>query len=290
MVDRRVFCVVLIAVLILTAGHSAAATASDQAPKVDIGDLNHGKDHVRWPAPESLVKNLYSDDDQTRLHAIVQITASKEPLSQYFQTPSEVELRYAALGTSQVQQAIVAIAFGPYLFGAVGAKENGVWTRISSFSCWCKYERGDLLANFVQVEDGPGGGSELVLHANGGGTGIYTQHEARFRYYHGELHLVIAFMSRYQTCNPTLPGPYTCELEQRWFLPNSGGSAVRAVLAKTHYSFSPYRVPEITSQVRGMELSYARVFTCQNYDWDLEKFRYTKSEAPHPCKVRPPDK
>jgi hypothetical protein len=123
---------------------------------------------------------LQADDDQTRLQALAQIDAFKEQPNKVVERPSEVELRYASLGTGEEQQAIVAIYLGPMLFGAVAARQNGIWIRIASFSCWCRYESGDLIGNFVGIEPGPDCGSELVLRASGGGTGVYSQNEARF--------------------------------------------------------------------------------------------------------------
>jgi hypothetical protein len=239
---------------------SSAAQVLNQNPEEDLGSLKLSHAHVRWQTPESLVNGLRADDDQARLQALVQIGAFKEQTTKIVDKPSEVELRYASLGAGEEQQAIVAIYLGPMLFGAVAARQNGVWIRIASFSCWCKYEAGDLIGKFVEIEAGPDGGSELVLHASGGGTGVYSQNEARFRYHRGELHLVFSFVSRFQECNPTVQGPYECYVERRWFYSYDWDSIPGGVLVESRLSSPSDDEPEAQVDVRDLELSCQGVF------------------------------
>jgi hypothetical protein len=211
----------------------------------------------------------------------------EEGLAKIDEKPSEVELRYASLGTNDEQQAIVTVRMAPMLFGAVAVEERGVWHHVANFSCWCKYEAGDLIGKFVQIETGPDGGSELVLHASGGGTGVYTQNEARFRYYHGELHLVFSFVSRFRTCDPTAPGPNQCQVERRWFYPQDLESIPGSVLVESRLSFSSNSVPEVQFDSRDLELSRAKTFSCRAYTWNKEKLLYTQSSTSKPCNRRP---
>jgi hypothetical protein len=274
--------------LIIALGCSSSAQVSKPTPQADLGYLVLNHTHVRWPTPESLVRSLQADDDQTRLRALELIGASDGPSAEIDARSSEVELRYAPVGTAQEKQAIVAIHSATMLFGAVAVQQAGIWHRVANFTCWCKYESGDLIGNLVQVESGPDGGSELVLRASGGGTGIYSQYEARFRYYGGELHLVFSFVSRLQRCDPTAPGPYKCQVERRWFYVQNYGSTGGGVLVESRLNFAASSAPEIQFHIRDLELRHAKIFSCKTYQWDKEKFRYTEFSAPNPCKARPP--
>lgn len=49
---------------------SAAAQESMPVPAQDTGYLYVSHDHVQWPAPEVLVKDLASRDDKVRLQAL----------------------------------------------------------------------------------------------------------------------------------------------------------------------------------------------------------------------------
>lgn len=119
--------------LFMASSVSSAAQDSKPNSKEDLELLALSHTHVQWPIPESLVNDLQANDDQTRLRALAQIGASERQTTA--DRPSEVELRYASLGTGEEEQAIVAINIGPMLFGAVAAQQNGAWLRIASFSC-----------------------------------------------------------------------------------------------------------------------------------------------------------
>jgi hypothetical protein len=267
---------------------SFSVQASEPNPKADLGSIELNYAHLPWPTPESLIRSLQADDEQTRIRALVQMGVPKEGLAKIDEKPSEVQLLYASLGTNDQQQAIVAVRMAPMLFGAVAEQEKGVWQRVASFSCWCKYETGDLIGNFVHVEAGPEGGSELVLHASRGGTGVYTQSEARFRYYCGELRLVISFTSRFRSCDPTAPGSTQCHVERRWFYPSNRDSIPGSVLVESHFNFPANSVPGVQAESQDLELSHAKTFSCTVFNWDKEKFVYTESGASSPCKPQPP--
>src|SRR5260370_2976394 len=101
---------------------SSSAQVSKPKAKADLGTLTFSRTHLRWPTPDSLVKDLRADDDQTRLQALTLVGAS--PSGDMTGTPSEVALRYASLGTDGEQQAIVAVYMRPMLFGAVAMREQ----------------------------------------------------------------------------------------------------------------------------------------------------------------------
>ena len=282
-ISRIIFCSSTMA-MALALSLATSAQSSEPNPKADLGSIELNYARIAWPVPESLIKNLRADDAETRIRALKQIGVPEDGLAKIDEKPSEVQLLYASLGTNDQQQAIVAVRIAPMLFGAVAVPENGVWHRVTSFSCWCKYEAGDLIGDFVHVEAGPDGGSELVVHASRGGTGVYTQNEVRFRYYRDKLRLVIFFASRFRTCDPTAPGPAQCHAERRWFYPSNGSSIPESVLAESRFSFPANSLPGVRSEIRDFELSRAKTFSCTAYAWDKEKFIYTESGPSSPCK------
>jgi hypothetical protein len=284
MVSSRIIFHACTMTMALALSFSASVQASEPKDTADLGSIELNYAHLPWPTPESLIKSLQADDEQTRIRALVQMGVPKEGLAKIDEKPSEVQLLYASLGTNDQQQAIVAVRMAPMLFGTVAEQERGAWQRVASFSCWCKYEAGDLIGNFVHVEAGPDGGSELVLHASRGGTGVYSQSEARFRYYRGELRLVISFTCRFRTCDPTSPGPAQCHVERRWFYPSNRDSIPASVLVESHFNFPANGVPGVQYESRDLELSHARTFSCTVFTWDKEKFVYRESGATSPCR------
>lgn len=283
------FAVVILSML-LALPFSCAAQPSKSTAQTDLGDLVIGRDHVKWPSPESLVKNLRSQNEDLRSEAFLLLGASAQADTEVTDTSgisNQVQLRYADLGADNAEHAIVAVSVGNWLYGAVAAQTNGSWTRIANFFCWCKYESGDLLGEFIQVKDGPRHGSELVLRTSGGGTGTYEQTEAHFRYHRGELRLVFSFVSRRRTCNPTAPGPLTCQAERRWFYPQNFDLIPGGVLVETHLSFSPLGEAEAEWAIRELELRHSKNLSCKPYRWNEAKFLYERFAGPTPCKPKP---
>lgn len=238
-----------------------------------IGELRVNRTHAAWPSPESLVREMRSQDKAVRLKALrlVGTDANEELFADA--GPDEIELRYASLGEGRTKQAIVLVEASSYAYAAVAVPELNAWERIAVFECWCKYEDFTLLDDFVRVEYTYRGIPDLILRASGGGTGVYEQTEARFALQGGEQRKVLSFISRRRTCPA---GTDTCLYEQRWF--RSG----QLVEAKAGFE---------GGLNADWDLANARNFksiTCTAYKWDAASFTYMRSGAAHPCRYKPP--
>jgi hypothetical protein len=274
-------------VLLLTVFWPLAAL-SGKAAQRDTGDLTLGHVHVDWPTPETLIKELRSTDDQVRLKALelLGVRESKVPVPADPKTGSpatvivkeveESELRYATLGPGDDQQAIVAANIGSDLYGAVVVQTPKGWQRIANFYCWCRYEDGDLLAGFIQVEYADSA-YELVVHASGGGTGLYAQSEFRFRIHHGELKTVLSFTNQYRECRYAVSGKGSCDGERRWFREGVDGG----VLVESKFGFP---IAEEGYSISQLELLHAQPPRCTAYRWDAKAFQYAPSSASHRCR------
>ena len=296
--------VVRVISLLLLVSLSAAGQGLKPAPAEDFGYLDVRHDHVQWSSPESLARDLHSENDAVRLKALlllgfteqtahVPIRAQTSPttvIGQAVVTPDQIELEYAALGEDATQQAILAVhtAQNQLILAAVAVSKPKGWDRIATFACWCKYEMylgRDALADSVQVRPAPEPGPttpghfELVLRASGGGTGIYTQNEGRFRVYHGELHRVLSFVSRKLSCPP----PEPCSFEKRWFYMTGIGNAMGGVLVEGRGRYAVSNLPPIDHFVRELENRSLREVTCSTYIWDAKGFRYEPLAATSPC-------
>lgn len=274
-------------IFLLATTLTSSANGKRASADVDLGPLTMNYSDVSWPSPESLLENLRAKNYETRDRALSLVGVAHSAEAASFDPPQETELRYAGLGVDETQQVIIGVRRDPMLYGAVAAQIGGRWHRIAAFSCWCKYESGDLLGAFIQIQSAPDVGQELVLRASGGGTGVYSQQQAHFRYYHGELQLAFTFVSHHRECNPTKPGPYYCEVERRWFYVNSWDSVPGAVLVESRVRLFPETDPEPEfKSIRELELTHAQKFSCKTYKWDKEKFRYEPFVALNPCKPR----
>jgi len=297
MVVRMISLLVLVSI-------SAAAQGLKPAPAEDLGYLEVRHDHVQWPTPESLAKDLRSKDEEVRVKALqllgfteqqarVPIWAQTSPtrvIREAVVMPDQIELEYAALGEDATQQAILAVQASQrqLTFAAVAVPGPKGWERIATFDCWCKYEMylgQDALAESVQVRPAPEPSPttpehfDLILRASGGGTGIYTQNEGHFRVYHDELHRVMSFVSRKLSCPPT----EWCDVEKRWFYTTSFGNVMGGVLVEGRGRYASENQPPVGHFVRDLENRSLREVTCSTYRWNEQSFQYEPLAATNPC-------
>jgi hypothetical protein len=281
----------------------------EAATKEDFGQLGVSREHVKWVSPESMVRDLRAQSEGVRFNALQLVgvldTLARTPVwsnttpsvvtGSRVVEPEQIDLRYAALGSDETQQAIVVVqVVGTYAFAAVATpKENG-WDRIATFSCWCKYDADSVIDTFVSLIRAPEpyregvGHFELVLRASGGGTGIYEQNEVHFRLYGGEMKAVISFISRVQAVSEGTPQPPRLSIERRWFYPSllvnlpDGRSESVAVLAESRgESAVP---PAVEFSVRDLQDRYLKPMTCLTFRWNPKVFNYELAPGPDPCK------
>jgi hypothetical protein len=248
------------------------ASAAQQPSWERIGELRVNRTHAAWTSPESLVRDLRSQDKAVRLKALrlVGTDANSEDLFADA-GPDEIELRYASLGEGRIKQAIVMVEASSYAYAAIAVPSVNAWGRIAVFECWCKYEN-RLLDDFVRVEYTYHGIPDLLLRASGGGTGLYEQTEARFALRGGEMRKVLSFVSRRREC-PV--GTDTCLYERRWFKNDQLAEAKAALASDVNEDW------ELT------DARHLKSITCTAYKWDATRFAYTRSGTAKPCKYEP---
>jgi hypothetical protein len=287
--------------LILLLALISTDSALGQPPKLtldkDANELSTDFSPARWTSPEKLLNDLRSDDDTTRLKALILFgltteeaqfdlpSANGKPSEKGVEAPDQVQLRFATLGEDGTQQAILSAELHyDTEYVAVATPVNGGWNRVGVLSCWCKYERGDIFATFVQLQPAAGIAQtmELVLHASGGGTGVYEQTESRFRMHYGRLVRVASFISREMDCPAGYSKPQPCTLDRRWFDWTVQDGISGGILVEGHGSFLSER--PVAWQVRDLEIRQLQRVTCTGFNWNDKQFRYEQVKLnPDPC-------
>jgi hypothetical protein len=276
-----------------------------QQKQVEFGQLSMVSGNAAWPNPESVVRDLHSSNEEVRSKALSAVGVSAalrrklwhrdDGTSVYAVNAAEqVELRYAALGSDDSQQAIVAVQIGDSAFVTVATPVGNGWKRVGQFNCWCKYDTNRLLDEFMEVRRAPEPNVyrfELVLRASGGGSGMSSQDEAHFRYHDGEMKPVITFMSRRASFHLGMPKPYL-EMQRRWFHTDLGTNLGTSVLVEGHADLSPGTYLEIEAStyeasVRDLESRRLGPLRCRTYKWNEETFRYEPAGNAGPCKDSP---
>ena len=319
---RRRFCLItLVAALrFMLPAPASGQMVAKQAMKTpwsdEVGNLVSRYDQAAWPAPEALLQDLRSPQDETRLQALQLVgltdqqahhavwgqaqTTPPKVIGQIIAIPDQIQLLYAVLGGDGIQQAIIAVQDGQMNYAAVGVPTPKGWKRVAAFDCWCKYD--GPLDEFVQLRAGsmgPPASFELVLRASGGGSGLYSQEEAHFRVRQGELRRVLSFESRRRHSNAGFTG--ACKqpnasiecvsLAESWFIfpaqiANSPDyKFVGGVLLEAHGEFDPANTARQYSAASWelLRRQYMQVFTCRAYRWNQQQFRYIPSRSTISC-------
>lgn len=285
-----------------------------QTKVVEIGQIDMIPAHAAWPAPEPVVRDLRSPKEDIRLQALALVGVPEQlrhqpvvpgsgtasaGVSQEVVKPPQIELRYAALGAGNQQQAIVALQVGQQAYAAViNPTSDGKWERVATFNCWCKYDTRDFLGEFVTITQAPaanGERSELVIRASGGGSGLYTQDEAHFRLYRGEMKAVLHLVTRHVAFHLGIPKPYL-EIDRRWFhagFDENGQNFAGGILVEGHANLLPnavssFEVSPYEASIRDLESRHLGRLQCRPYEWSESKFQYVPSAASKPCHVGQP--
>ena len=289
---------------------SILAFAQTAKPTVEsIDDTVIDREPATWTSPESVLSELRSANDETRLKALKlaglndqqahyavwsQVNdGTSKIIGQAVVTPKRTQLMYAALGEDASQQAVIAFDDGiQSVYAAVAVHKGNGWERIAALTCWCKYDmrpEQDTVSESVSLRPAIEPGSpdnqihrELVVHSSGGGSGVYSQSETHFRVYHNQLRNIISFTSAYRNGTPTVT------LERRWFtflsLPNlPAPDTLRGVLVEAKGTWEPDNAPTIQWDVRALLDRHLRSVTCTAYRWDEKTFSYVRTNETVPA-------
>jgi hypothetical protein len=283
-------------------------------PVEEIGDAVVNSENEPWPSPESVLNDLRSPNNETRLKAskLAGLTdqqaheklwsqgnaSPSKVIGEMMITPGRTDLMYAALGEDASQQAILAfeVPSMSFTYATVALQKGNRWERVVAFNCWCKYDMNldqDALAEFVSLRPVPETDPaklkhyELVVRSSSGGSGVYTQTETHLRLYHDQLHSVLSFVSSYHNGSPKGPTPSWQQLERRWFTfaPVPDGT-LRGVLVEAKATFPADEYPEIEWTLQSLLDVHVKKITCRAFRWDPTALRYEpSSEAVSACEV-----
>jgi len=272
-----------------------------QQPPIEIEQLYIDRKHADIAAPESIVRDLRSSNEDLRQKALAvvgvpevlrrKLTYENPTSMPVLATvkPEQIELRYAALGSGDLQQAILAIQVGDNGYVAIATPKANGWELVAQSGCWCKYDMTRFLDELVEIVQAPEPGRfELVLRASGGGSGLSSQNEAHFRLFRGDMKPVISFQSRYANANlhgsGTPPAP-VFEIERRWF--HTGyegrGTLVEGKAILKFDSCPPIELSTFEGSVRDLESRHLGVLSCRPYQWNAKAFQYEPAGPSSPC-------
>jgi hypothetical protein len=247
------------------------------------------------PAPQSLTRQLSSDDERARIGALSSIGAPGQYLNHgHVPYPHSMELDMLQLSTSDELDAVLTVELDQHVVSAVLVPDSGNWKRVATLTFASAFSAGATTpSNFVRplrswLEPGR---YRAVYHASvTSPNGDFTENEADLRVINGHAAVVISFVSGARQCDTAglRPQHQSCELIQRWMEPDPNDPTHHFTLITGTGHMSARDADDPLTRSRNYRLTRLRSFSCQPYVYSdaLQHFEPTANSAP--CVAREP--
>ncbi len=271
---------------------SSPAVAGPVAPvSTGLGAIQFMPTSLGVPAPQSLTRQLESDDERARLGALSSLGAPGQYLTRgHIPFPHSMELDMVQLSTSDELDAVLTVELDQHVVSAILVPEAaGTWRRVATLSFASSFNAGATTpSNFVRplrswLEPGR---YRAVYHATvDGANGDFTENEADLRVINGRAAVVISFVSGARQCDTTgqlRPPHQTCEITQRWLEPDPTDPTHHFTLITGMGHISAHDADNPLTHSRNYRLTRLRSFACQPLIFSdaAQHFEPTANSAP----------
>ncbi len=255
-----------------------------------LGAIQYFTSSMNVPAPQTLTRQLSSEDERTRIGALTSLGAPGQYLTHgHASVPHSMQLDMLELSNTQELDALVTVELDQHVVSAVLVPDGGNWRRVATLMFASSFNAGATTpSNFVRplrswLEPGR---YRAVYHATVNGTnGDFTENEADIRVLNGRAAVVISFVSGARQCDATgqlRPPHQTCELIQRWIEPDPIDPIHHFTLITGLGHISAHEADDPLSQSRNYRLTRLRSFACQPliFSEGAQHFEPTANSAP----------
>ena len=301
------FAVALVAAPLCAQRHSGSPpTAPRPAPVLPVVAASSGMGAIQFatvnygvPAPQSLTRQLRTDDERTRASALSAIGAP----SQYMQhghtgLPHSIQLEFAALGPEDELDAILTAEFDHHIVTAILIPDGDNWRRIATI----------LVADpFADVSTTPSTFAHtsrsllehdryrVVFHAETtDGHGNYTQNEAHLRLINRQAVITTSFVSASRDCTvppptgkQTTPNPTAgCNVLRRWLQTDPAEPYKQFTLVTATGRLSYKEATSPLGNAEDFDASHLRNFACQPFSFSDVTLHFEPIANSAPCPAK----
>ena len=267
-------------------------------PTSGLGAIQFYPVNYGTAAPQSLTRQLSSDDERTRQSALQAIgVPGMYTVRGHVPYPRSVQLELAPLSPTGDVDALLTVELEHHIVTAVLMPERSEWKRIATVifptatadisttpATFLRTQRSVLEPNRYRA----------VFHARlTQANGDFIENEAHLRIFNGRASIVTSFVSDARTCGPAPSngrnGP-TCQLAIRWLQPDKtqppGVHRFDLVTATGNLSGKDSASPLADS--RNFQLAHLRSYTCQPFIFSDATLRYEPAGPAAPCARKAP--
>lgn len=283
-----------------TAPNRFAAPAVTPPPAGPVAAVSSGMGAIQFqpanfivPAPQTLTRQLESDDERTRAGALSSLGAPGQYITHgHVPFPHSVQLDLVQLGRSDELDALLTVELDQHMVSAVLVPEGENWRRVATVQFATAFSNAtatpSTFARPLRSWLEPGR-YRAVYHASvSNPSGDFTENEADLRIVNNHAVIILDFVSGARQCDASgqiRPPHQTCELIQRWLEPDPADPTHHFVLITGLGHFSAHEASDPLSQSRNYRLTHLRSFTCQPFVFSDATMHFEPTLNAAPCGV-----
>ena len=273
---------------------AAALPPSGIAPvSSGLGAIQFLQTNYVVPAPQTLTRQLSSDDERTRAGALSSLGAPGGYLNHgHVPFPHSAQLDLVQLGGSEELDALLTVELDQHIISAVLIPDGDTWRRVATLTFAIAFSNASTtpstfvrpLRSWLQP-----GHYRAVYHASvTGPSGDFTENEADLRIINNRAVIVLDFVSGARQCDSAgqfRPAHQSCELIQRWLEPDPTDATHHFTLITGVGHFSAHEANDPLSRSRSYRLTHLRFFTCQPFVFSEASQHFEPTGNSAPCGV-----
>ena len=262
-----------------------------------MGGIQFATVNYAVPAPQSLTRQLRTDDERTRAAALSAIGAP----SQYLQhghtgLPHSIQLEFAALGPEDELDAILTAELDHHIVTAILIPDGDNWRRIATLFVADPFsDTSTTPSTFVRTS------RSLLEHDRYRAVfqaetvdahGNYTQNEAHLRIINKQAVITTNFVSASRDC--TIPPPTGkqaspnagCNVLRRWLQADPAAPYKEFMLVTATGRLSYKEATSSIGNAEAFDASHLHNFACQPFAFSDATMHFEPTAASAPCPAK----
>ncbi len=279
---------------------SSATSVAAAAPGGPVAPVSSGMGAIQFipanftvPAPQTLTRQMSSEDERTRAGALSSLGAPGQYLLHgHVPFPHSVQMDLVQLGPGDELDALLTVELDQHVVSAILVPEGDLWHRVATLSFASAFNSANTTpASFVRplrswLEPAR---YRAVYHASvTDAAGDFTENEANLRVVNNRAVVVLDFVSGARQCDAAgqiRPPHQTCELIQRWLEPDPTDPLRHFTLITGTGHISAHEANDPLSHSRNYRLTHLRSFVCQPFVFSEANVHFEPTANAAPCGV-----
>ena len=274
----------------------AASTGPIVPVSSGLGALQFYPVNYGVPAPQSLTRQLTSDDERTRQGALTALGAPSQYTARgSVPVPHSIQLEIAPLSSNDDLDALLTVELDHHVVTAILMPQGTEWRRIATVVFPTAFaDPSTTPSTFLRTTRSllePTRYRAIFRARETQANGDYSENEAHLRILNGRAIVTSSFVSESKQCSAAPgagKGAQECEFIRRWLQPDLSQPGVRQfAMVTSSGTFSSKDLAGPLGGSRDFLLSRLRSYTCQPFTYSDGAQHYEPTGPVGPCRKTP---